>query len=189
MTQNPILDALLAAQRGHSTGTLGDWCEGSKLTRHVARVRHAVRWATAAFRRLLMESTLPLGDFRPHNYLDTAHRYPPPSGVPSAHAPLDILHGVPTHDALVGILAEISELHDGLHLSADDGTQCHCGERLGSGEDVPGIHRAHIAGIQAIAIAEALQAARTPGIDQIRSFPPGLGLGRGDDGSPDSSAR
>jgi hypothetical protein len=145
-----------------------------------------------------MESTLPLGDFRPNKYLDTAHRTnrghpdrdaddPPASGLPSAPAPLDILHGVPTHDALVGILAEISELHDDLHISGNNGTQCHCGARLGSGEDLLGIHRAHIAEIQAFAIAEAIQAARTPGLDQIRSFPPGLA--RGDDGSPDSSAR
>jgi hypothetical protein len=98
-----------------------------------------------------------------------------------------MLHEGPTHHALVAILAEISELHDDLHLSGNNGTQCHCGERLGSGEDVLGIHRAHIAEIQAFAIAEAIRAARTTGIDQIPSFPPGLA--RGDDGSPDSSAR
>jgi hypothetical protein len=123
---------------------------GRSMTRDVTGLRHAVRQAAGAVRHGLTEGASLLVDGGSASDL---HSGPPAMGI---------LDGVPTHDSLVAILAEISERHEDFHVSRHGGrfAYCHCGEHLLRGRDVLGIHRAHVAEIQASAIAEAIQVAR-----------------------------
>jgi hypothetical protein len=133
------------------------------MTLLVASLECAARRTFTAIVGALAESASSFRNYEAGDYVELATP-DDPSDEPAVveRVRLRVVRGVPTYASLVAILTEISHHHDELNIAenGDATAYCDCGQRLSTSTDPLGEHRAHVAELQASAIADAIQVAR-----------------------------